>query len=126
MNDDNNAFSRSDAVSASFSAAGLPAEQFGEFQAIGQRSLMSLHAENADFVGRRLDGGRRLLQELISVPEATSADVWSVFWENLLIDYAQYAARCAGVGSRFLAELSDQLRREEREIIDDLALQRVV
>lgn len=111
---------------APFAFDRLPIGIFHRLQAIGAQNLLRLQAESADLACRRYDEGQKFLQDLMSSPEDALFDNWTVLVENGFLDAVEFSARWFGVCSRFLSDIETELRSEEREIIDDLALQRIV
>lgn len=93
-------------------------------QAEALKAMFRYHIEAMRFLKSRLEQNLRLVEDIQSDDHLNDAfDVWSGFWQGVLLDYSMEGARMATIGSRIATILVKRLRRENKLLVENMALQ---
>ena len=98
----------------------------GSLQAEALEATLRYHVEGLKFLKERLEQDLRLLKDIQSPDHATDGfDLWSVFWQDALLDYSREGARMVEIGSSIAAKMAKRLHRDEKLLAENIAAQSV-
>ena len=91
-------------------------------QANAMKAALRYNVEALDFVKHRVEKDIKLFDDLSSSDGLKDAfDVYAGFMEGALAEYSGETSKFASLGSKIASETADEVRREAKAVIDDLA-----
>ncbi|MFS8116000.1 hypothetical protein QD460_30155 [Rhizobium jaguaris] len=98
----------------------------GSLQAEALEATLRYHIESLKFLKSRLEEDLRFLKDIQSPDHSNDAfDLWSVFWQDALLDYSREGARMAEIGSSIATKMAKRLHRDEKLLAENMAAQSV-
>ncbi|WP_187969204.1 phasin family protein [Aquibium microcysteis] len=91
-------------------------------QANAMRAALRYNVEALDFAKRRVEQDIKLFDDLSSSDGMKDAfDVCAGFMEGAVAQYSRETSRFASLGSKIASETADEVRREAKAVVDDMA-----
>ena len=91
-------------------------------QANAVKAALRYNVEALDFVKHRVEKDIKLLDDLSSSDGLKDAfDVYAGFMEGAFAEYSGETSKFASLGSKIASETADEVRREAKAVVDDMA-----
>ena len=91
-------------------------------QANAMKAALRYNVEALDFVKHRVEKDIKLFDDLSSSDGLKDAfDVYAGFMEGALAEYSGETGKFATLGSKIASETADEVRREAKAVVDDMA-----
>ncbi|MDN2579698.1 phasin family protein [Aquibium sp. ELW1220] len=91
-------------------------------QANAVKAALRYNVEALDFVKHRVEKDIKLFDDLSSSDGLKDAfDVYAGFMEGAFAEYSGETSKFASLGSKIASETADEVRREAKAVVDDMA-----
>lgn len=98
----------------------------GSLQAEALEATLRYNIEGLKFLKNRFEQDLRLLKDIQSPDHSTDTfDLWSVFWQNALLDYSREGARIAEIGSSIATKVAKRFHQDEKILAENIATQSI-
>lgn len=98
----------------------------GGLQAQALEATLRYQVEGLKFLKGRFEQDLRLLNDIQSPDHSTDIfDLWSVFWQNALLDYSREGARIAEIGSSIATKVAKRFHQDEKILAENIATQSI-